>query len=103
MFRPRQPYSRPAIPIAAPSLSSLFATKRTRLTPLFSYSSALFKKECFPKPFAIKLFRALLQSTGGHILQTKGFLGHAFLRHRIVSNILLESALTKNAPLTPIE
>ena len=59
---------------AAPiSASSLFAAKRTKLTPLFSYSSALFKKECLPKPFAINLFRTLLQNTrgGGHILQAK--------------------------------
>ena len=79
-FRPRQPCSRPftllalsavevsfegALPISAPSLFSLFATKRTKLTPLFSYSSALFKKECLPKPFPINLFRTLSQNTRG--------------------------------------
>ena len=79
-FRPHQPHSRPftllalsavevsfegALPISAPSLFSLFATKRTKLTPLFSYPSALFKKECLPKPFAIKLFRTLSQNTRG--------------------------------------
>jgi hypothetical protein len=82
-FRPRRPYSRPltllalsavevsfegALPTSAPSLFSLFslfATKRTKLTPLFSHSSPLFKKECLPKPFAIKLFRTLLQNTRG--------------------------------------
>jgi len=83
MFRPRQPHTRPftplalsavevsfegALPISAPSLLSLFslfATKRTKLTPLFSYSSPLFKKECLPKPFAINLFRTLSQNTRG--------------------------------------
>jgi hypothetical protein len=65
MVRPRQPHSRPALSISAPSLFSLFATKRTKLTPLFSYSSPLFKKECLPKPFAIKLFRTLSQNTWG--------------------------------------
>jgi hypothetical protein len=58
----------PAPPISAPSLFSLFAAKRTKLTPLFSYSSALLKKECLPKPFAINLFRTLSQNTGGCIL-----------------------------------
>src|SRR5208282_35789 len=52
-------------PISAPSLFSLFVTKRKKLTPLFSCSSALFKKECLPNPFAIKAFRTLLQNTGG--------------------------------------
>jgi hypothetical protein len=54
-----------AIPISALSLFSLFATKSTNLTPLFSCSSPLFKKECLPKPFAIKLFRTLSQNTRG--------------------------------------
>jgi hypothetical protein len=64
-IRPRQPLSRPALPTSTPSLFSLFATKRTKLTSLFSYSSALFKKECLPKPFAINLFRTLSQNTRG--------------------------------------
>jgi len=54
-----------ALPISVPSLFSLFAAKRTKLTPLFSYPSALFKKECLPKPFAINLFRALSQNPRG--------------------------------------
>jgi hypothetical protein len=57
--------SRPALPNSAPSLSSLFAAKCTKLTPLFSCPSALFKKECLPKPFAINLFRTLSQNTRG--------------------------------------
>ena len=68
--------SQPAIPISALSLFSffsLFAAKCTKLTPLFSYLSALFQKECLPKPFAIKLFRTLCKTPGvwGHIFQTK--------------------------------
>jgi hypothetical protein len=57
-----------ALPISALSLFSLFslfAPKCTKLTPLFSYSSTLFKKECLPKPFAIKLFHTLSQNTRG--------------------------------------
>ena len=54
-----------AHPISAPSLFSLFAAKRTKLTPLFSYPSALSKKECLPKLFAINLFRTLSQNTRG--------------------------------------
>jgi hypothetical protein len=76
-FRPRPPHSRPftlsfegALPIPAPSLFSLFAAKRTKLTPLFSYSSTLFKKECLPKPFAIKRFRTLSQNTRGCTLSS---------------------------------
>jgi hypothetical protein len=72
MFRTCQLLPRPftlsfegALPIFAPSLFSLFATKRTKLTPLFSNPSALFKKECLPKPFAINLFRTLSQNTRG--------------------------------------
>src|SRR5580704_12884175 len=36
-----------------------------KLTPLFSYSSAFFEKECFSNPFPINHFRTLLQNTGG--------------------------------------
>jgi hypothetical protein len=79
--------SLPAPPISAPSLFSLFATKRAKLTPLFSYSSPLFKKERLPNPFAINPFRTLSQNTGGYILQAKRFLGQALLRHRFVSTI----------------
>ena len=79
-FQSRQPHSRPftllalctvevsfegALPIPAPSLFSLFATKRTKLTPPFSYPSTLFKKECLPKPFPVKQFRTLSQNTRG--------------------------------------
>ena len=70
MIRSPQPHSRPAHPISAPSLFSLFATKRAKLTPLFSHSSALFKKECLLKPFAIKLFRTLSQNTRGCTLSS---------------------------------
>jgi hypothetical protein len=59
-----------ALPISAPSLFLLFATKRKKLTPLFSYSSTLFKKECLPRPFAINLFRTLLQNTRGCTLRS---------------------------------
>ncbi len=61
---PRRPHSLSALPISAPSLFSLFPTKRTKLTTLFSYSSALFEKEYLPKPFPIKRFRTLLQNRG---------------------------------------
>jgi hypothetical protein len=47
------------------ALFSLFCQKCQMLTPLFSYFSALFKKECLPKPFAIRLFPTLLQNTRG--------------------------------------
>src|ERR1700730_12675554 len=60
-----QSNSRLALPISAPSLFSFFAAKCTKLTPLFSNSSALFKKECLPKPFSIKAFRTLSQNTRG--------------------------------------
>jgi hypothetical protein len=58
---------------------SLFCAKSEKIKPLFSNSSALFKKECFDKPPAINTFRTLLQNTrgGGYILQTK-FLGRHF-------------------------
>jgi len=46
-------------------LSSLFRTKRPKLNPLFSYSSALFAQECFHNSFPINSFRTLLQNTGG--------------------------------------
>jgi hypothetical protein len=44
---------------------SLFCRKSAKITPLFSYSSALFKKECFDNSFPINDFRTLLQNTGG--------------------------------------
>jgi hypothetical protein len=43
---------------------SLFCKNSQKSTPLFSNSSALFKQECFDKPFAIKVLRTLLQNTG---------------------------------------
>jgi hypothetical protein len=36
-----------------------------KLNPLFSYSSTLFKKECFHNPFPVNHFRTLLQNTRG--------------------------------------
>ena len=63
MFRRCHALARPTVPIAAGSLFSLFSAKRKKLTPLFSNSSILSKKECLPKPFAIKAFRTLLQNT----------------------------------------
>jgi hypothetical protein len=59
------------LPISALSLFSLFAANCTKLTPLFSYSSTLFKKERLPKPFTIKLFRTLSQNTRGEGANTK--------------------------------
>src|SRR5208282_1091640 len=59
MFRTRQPYSLPALPISAPSVFSLFATKHRKLTPLFSYSSALFCAEQNRNPFRFIVFRTL--------------------------------------------
>ncbi len=52
-------FFRPSTLISAPSLFSLFATKRKKLTPLFSYSSALFCiiKNTISIPF--NLFRTL--------------------------------------------
>jgi hypothetical protein len=44
---------------------SLFCKKNEKVTPLFSDSSALFKKECFDNSFSINSFRTLLQNTGG--------------------------------------
>src|ERR1700726_2864285 len=101
MFRSRQPHSCSNLPISAPSLFSLFATKRTKLTPLFSYSSALFKKECLPKPFAINPFRTLSQNTGWHILQAKLFLDHPLLRHRFVSTIFFRIRTYAKRALNP--
>lgn len=47
------------------SLFSLFSKNDEKLSPSFSNHSALLKKECLPKPFAIRLFPALLQNTPG--------------------------------------
>jgi hypothetical protein len=44
---------------------SLFCAQSEKINPLFSNSSALFKKECFDKPLAINGFRTLLQNTRG--------------------------------------
>ena len=44
---------------------SLFCKKSEEITPLFSDSSALFKKVCFDNSFSINSFRTLLQNTGG--------------------------------------
>ena len=59
---------------AAPSLFSFFCKKSAKLTPLFSISCALFKKECFANFFTISSFRTLLQNTGVYLhSQPEGF------------------------------
>jgi hypothetical protein len=49
-------YTSSALP-AAPSLFSFFCKKSAKLTPLFSISYTLFKKECFANFFTISSFR----------------------------------------------
>jgi hypothetical protein len=60
------------------SLFSFSCAKSEKINPLFSNSSALFKKECFTNCPAINTFRTLLQNTrgGGYILQTKSLRRH---------------------------
>lgn len=58
----------PCLPLPRPapvSLFSVFCKKPKKLNPLFSHSSALFKKAYFANSFSIKDFRTLLQNTGG--------------------------------------
>ena len=57
---------------------SLFCAKSEKINPLFSNSSALFKKECFTNCPAINTFRTLFEKTrgGGYILQTKSLRRH---------------------------
>jgi hypothetical protein len=83
MFGPPQPLPFPQYPFASsripssaalcelrvsPSSSrslfglSLFYKKGQKITPLFSDSSALFKKECFDNPLPFNSFRTLLQN-----------------------------------------
>jgi hypothetical protein len=50
---------------------SLFCRNSAKISPSFSYSSALFKKECLDKSFPINSFRTLLQNTGGGTPQVK--------------------------------
>jgi hypothetical protein len=50
---------------ALSSLPFTLSQNNAKLTPLFSYSSALFEKECFSNPFPVNHFRTLLQNTGG--------------------------------------
>jgi hypothetical protein len=91
-FRPRHPFPFPDLPFASsripssaglcklrvsPSSSrslfglSLFFKKGQNITPLFSDSSALFKKECFDNPLPFNSFRTLLQNTRGGTPQVK--------------------------------
>ena len=104
-FRSRQRHSRPSLPISAPSLFSFFATKRTKLTPPFSCSSALFKKECLPKPFAISLFRTLSQNTRGvHLSNQRFFRSRSSLQALPHAAIPFRMTFFAHPhPLTPIE
>lgn len=44
---------------------SLPCKTSAKMNPWFSYSSALFKEQCFDNPLYINTLRALLQNTGG--------------------------------------
>jgi hypothetical protein len=86
MFGPHQPLPFPDYPFASSRIPcctdlcelrvsssssrslfglSLFYKKGQKITPLFSDSSALFKKECFDNPLPFNSFRTLLRNTGG--------------------------------------
>ena len=83
--------------VSIPSFA-LLQDKRKN-TPLFSSSYALFKKSVSVNSFTISSFRTLLQNTGGV---------HASYQESdsnpSASSLLssLESALAKNAPITPL-
>jgi len=53
------------------SLFSLFGNKSAKLSPYFSYVSALFKKDHSINHFISNSFRTLLQNTGGMPLQPR--------------------------------
>jgi hypothetical protein len=63
-------HSRRSSRIALP----LSCEKSQKLTPLFSQSSALLKKEHFANSFGISTFRTLLQNTGGVPAPSSSFL-----------------------------
>ncbi len=67
-FRPREPRRPAAIPFLSTPLFHLhlfaLSCKVQKITPLFSNSSALFKKSVFTNSFSINGFRTLLQNRG---------------------------------------
>lgn len=56
--------------VSSPSCLTLllFCKNSERINPVFSYSCALFKKECFANSSTIYDFRTLLKNTGGVLL-----------------------------------
>jgi hypothetical protein len=82
------------------SLSSLFRKSTEKTNPLLSNPYALFKKSVSVNSFTISSFRTLLQNTGGippsHPKSALGYSTASLLNS-------LESALTKNVSLTPLQ
>jgi hypothetical protein len=80
-------FNQKPLPHALFSLFPLFSRKWQKLTPLFSHSSALLKKECFRNSFPINNFRTLSQNTRA--------VGPFLLTKRLTKGVCPESIATR--------